>query len=231
MTFSKESAVQQSVDLLPQYPQLEISFLDESKLELSGSILVNREARGYRIYNAYQIKIVVPLISKELPYVLDVGRHICENYSHRYPDGKLCLETDTHVRIRFIDGFSLAQWITEYVEPYFFSYEFYQRYGEYPFGERGHGLDGILQTYSDVFFEPDIIKVFKLITFIANNEYRGHVLCPCGSGTKLRSCHGQYLIKYYLDKRLHTIVKEDYFIFEEAINEYNRQRDNSGKAK
>lgn len=72
----------------------------------------------------------------------------------------------------------------EYVEPYYFSYEFFQRYGEFPFGERGHDWEGIIQTYSDYFNEPDVVKTIKLMAFISGQKYRGHVLCPCGSGQK-----------------------------------------------
>lgn len=59
----------------------------------------------------------------------------------------------------------------EYVEPYYFSYEFFQRYGEFPFGERGHDWEGIIQTYSDYFNEPDVVKTIKLMAFISGQKY------------------------------------------------------------
>ena len=135
--------------------------MDETQVVLTGPILVNRSSKGFQVCKEYSVKIVIPLESEELPYVLDAGNHIDSNYPHRYLSGKLCLETDANIKIRFIDGFSLEAWMIEYVEPYYFSYEFFQRYGEFPFGERGHDWEGIIQTYSDYFNEPDVVKTIK----------------------------------------------------------------------
>ena len=177
------------------------------------------------------MKIVIPLESEELPYVLDAGNHIDSNYPHRYLSGKLCLETDANIKIRFIDGFFLEAWMIEYVEPYYFSYEFFQRYGEFPFGERGHDWEGIIQTYSDYFNEPDVVKTIKLMAFISGQKYRGHVLCPCGSGQKLRTCHGPFIMKFFADNRLNAIVRRDYLSIEEAVRKYDEQQRNTRTAK
>ena len=106
--------------------------MDETQVVLTGPILVNRSSKGFQVCKEYSVKIVIPLESEELPYVLDAGNHIDSNYPHRYLSGKLCLETDANIKIRFIDGFFLEAWMIEYVEPYNFSYEFFQRYGEFP---------------------------------------------------------------------------------------------------
>ena len=176
MIFSKEVAVQQVANLLHRYNGLYVNSMSEEKISLMGSITVNMSSLGFTLYKTYRVEIIIPLDSDELPYVLDVGNQIDGSYPHRYVDGKLCLETDTNIRIRFIDGFSLETWMSEYVETYFFSYEFYQRYGEFPFGERGHGWDGIIQTYSDFFNEADGAKTIKIMASISNGKYRGHAL-------------------------------------------------------
>ena len=151
MIISKAVAVQQANSLLHlyNYRKLKICTMEETEIVLAGSILINRSAKGFQLCKEYSVKIVIPLESEKLPYILDVGNHIDCNYPHRYLNGKLCLETDTSIRVRFVDGFSLEAWLEEFVEPYYFSYEFYQRYGEFPFGERGHDWEGIIQTYSD----------------------------------------------------------------------------------
>ena len=135
------------------------------------------------------------------------------------------------IKIRFIDGFFLEAWMIEYVEPYYFSYEFFQRYGEFPFGERGHDWEGIIQTYSDYFNEPDVVKTIKLMAFISGQKYRGHVLCPCGSGQKLRTCHGPFIMKFFADNRLKAIVRRDYLSIEEAVRKYDEQQRNTRTAK
>lgn len=231
MIFSKESAVQQVNNLLHLYNKLQICTMDETQIVLAGSILINRSSKEFQVYKEYSVKIVIPLESEELPYVLDTGNHIDSNYPHRYLSGKLCLETDTNIKIRFIDVFLLEAWMTEYVEPYYFSYEFFQRYGEFPFGERGHGWNGIIQTYSDFFNEPDCVKTIRLMASISTHQYRGHALCPCGSGKKLRYCHGTFIMKFYADDRLKVIVRKDFLSLEEDVKKYNEQQRNTKAAK
>ena len=231
MIFTKESGVQQVTNLLHLYEGLRINEIDETKISLTGTILVNRTSLEFTLCKEYCIEIVIPLESDELPYVLDVGNHIDCSYPHRYTDGKLCLETDTHIRIRFVDGFSLGAWMLEYVETYFFSYEFYQRYGEFPFGERGHGIAGVIQTYSDVFEETDTDKTIRLMASAATHQYRGHSSCPCGSGRRLRDCHGPAVMKFYRDNRLRLIVQEDCFLLREVVKKYDEQQQNSRKTK
>ena len=216
MIFSKEVAVQQVANLLHRYNGLYVNSMSEEKISLMGSITVNMSSLGFTLYKTYRVEVIIPLDSDELPYVLDVGNQIDGSYPHRYVDGKLCLETDTNIRIRFIDEFSLETWMSEYVETYFFSYEFYQRYGEFPFGERSHGFEGIIQTYSDIFKETDMRKTIRLMGSISTQQYRGHSLCPCGSDRKLRSCHGPLIMKFYTNDGLKAIVKKDYFLLEEA---------------
>lgn len=231
MIFDKESGMQQVNELLHLYTGLQLSSVSPDRIVLSGCIEINRISNGYTLCKKYQIEIIVPIFSEKLPYVIDVGHNIDENYPHRYMDRRLCLETDTCIRIRFIEGFSLPTWVSEYVEPYFFSYEYYNRYGEFPFGERGHGLEGIFQTYEELFEESNALKVFNLMASIITQRYRGHMLCPCGSGKKLRTCHGKAVMKYYIDERLNEIVCNDYEMISEVLKENDEQQRNSKQTK
>lgn len=208
MIFSKESALQQVNSLLQIYDKLHIEKESNEEIILSGEILVNRTSLSYHVYKAYKIEIHIPLESDELPYIFDVGNAIESNYSHRYISGKLCLETDSTIRIRFIDGFDLVSWMLEFVEPYFFSYEYYQRFGCFPFGERSHGIEGVLQSFGDVFQETDNIKVCKILKFIYSDRYRGHLPCPCGSGKKMRACHGDSIKPFFVNDGLKKIVED-----------------------
>lgn len=191
MIFSKESALQQVNSLLQIYDKLHIEKESNQEIILTGEILVNRTASSYTLYKTYHIEVHIPFESDKLPYVFDIGNAIDSNYNHQYKDGPLCLETDFAIRIRFVDGLNLVSWMQEFVEPYFFSYEYYQRFGCFPFGERSHGIEGILQSFGDVFQETDNIKVCKILMFIYSDCYRGHLPCPCGSGKKYKNCCGK----------------------------------------
>ncbi len=223
MIYTKELAYQQVEELLKVQSGLYIKAVSDVQIELAGNIYVNCESKGYVVSDNYPVRIIIPFNSDKLPYVIDEGNRISEDYSHRNDNGSLCLETDASIRVHFLDGFSLTAWLREYVEPYFFSYEFFRRYGEYPFGERGHGIDGIIETYQEFFQEEDSGKVIKLMHSICESTYRGHLPCPCGSGEKFRRCHGPVVMKYYTDTRLKEIVQTDYILVKDYLVKYYEQ--------
>ena len=231
MIFCKESAVQQIDHLLHIYDGLSIENILDTEIVLGGHILVNRTALGYQLYKKYQIRIIIPLNSDSLPYVIDIGNQIEKGYQHRYADGQLCLETDAAIRTYFIAGFNLEIWMRDFVEPYYFSYEYYQRYGVFPFGERAHGIEGVLQTYGEYFNEVDYVKIFRLMECIQFGQYRGHLPCPCGSGKKMRSCHGKFIKKFFENNNLKVIVQSDYKTIREVLDAYYEQSRNSNATK
>ena len=73
------------------------------------------------------------------------------------------------------------------------SYSYKRDYGFFPNGELSHGDKGMLEYYSDLFSVQDNWQVLGMLKILANNNYRGHVLCPCGSNKKVRNCHGDLL--------------------------------------
>lgn len=91
MIISKAVAVQQANSLLHlyNYRKLKICTMEETEIVLAGSILINRSAKGFQLCKEYSVKIVIPIESEKLPYVLDAGNHIDCNYPHRYLNGKL----------------------------------------------------------------------------------------------------------------------------------------------
>jgi hypothetical protein len=223
MILTKDAAMQQVESLLHRYGKLNIESVSDTEIVVTGDILINREAIDYQLNKEYNIKIRIPLESDVLPYIIDTGNHIDSSYPHRYSDGRLCLETDTAMRLHYVDGFDLLAWVTDYVEPYYFSYEYYQRYGYFPFGERAHGIEGLLQTYGECFGEIEYAVVCKLMIFAAYGRYRGHNMCPCGSGKKLRSCHGEQLFPFFKNEGMTQIIREDCRQIEEEL-EKNKQR-------
>lgn len=105
-------------------------------------------------------------------------------------------------------------------EPYYYSYEYYSRFGEFPFGERGHGLKGVVEVYQQLFNEPDLLKVCKLLSYVSHKKYRGHLLCPCGSGIITRKCHGKNIFPFICDNQLNDIAFRDYEEICKEIRKY-----------
>lgn len=74
-----------------------------------------------------------------------------------------------------------------------YSAKFFGRYGRYPFGDRPHGADGILEFYTER-YGVDEDGAVGVMECIATGKYRGHLECPCGSGLRGRDCHGPKII-------------------------------------
>lgn len=216
------------MELLERYPSLSICNQTTDHTTISGSIHIFRVFNGYTLNKAYTIEIGIPVNSTELPYITDIGGHIDNNYHHFYKETRqLCLATDTQIMFRFAEGFSLVAWMEEFVELYYFSYEYYQRYEEFPFGERSHGTLGILETYQDVFATRDVAKAYLILKFITSSSYRGHLQCPCGSGKKIRNCHGKKMLFAYQSKIVMDIMRKDFFKIDafvrKEIDEYQKK--------
>ena len=227
MIVSSASVHMQIAQLQQAQPELQVIHSDDEMVQLHGGILVHRSFNDYTVRKIYTVDIIVPLDSDELPYVIDTGHHIEKSYPHRSEEGELCLATETEIRIRFIDGFDLAEWMTEYVEIYFFSYEYFERYGVFPFGERQHGCMGIIQTYQDLFETRDELSAYNIMVHITSHSYRGHHRCPCGSGQTIRNCHGSRMRLFYNDCRRNQILRNDIVLCQLEIDRYRKHASNN----
>jgi hypothetical protein len=223
MIFTIETVTPQIAQMLHKYPDLAVVQSDSQMVRLHGHILVFRIYNDFNLRKTYTLDVVIPIGSDELPFVIDIERQIKQDYHHYYPNGKLCLATDSQIRISFIDGFDLIEWMSEFVELYYFSYEYYERFGIFPFGERTHGSWGIIQTYQDFLMAKDGFETYKLMHFIKNQVYRGHHPCPCRSGKSLRNCHGQAMLRFYKDVRIKKIMTDDLDAFDKELAEENER--------
>jgi hypothetical protein len=77
---------------------------------------------------------------------------------------------------------------------YLYSYSYLEKYGKLPFGDLSHGGQGLREFYSELFNTDDVRVILALLKIMADDSYRGHLPCPCGSGEILRKCHGPILI-------------------------------------
>lgn len=217
MIFYQAVALQQVQSLLQCYKELKVVTVEDSQIKLSGNIEINREWNDVRLNKDYSITIIIPIESNQVPYVIDAGNQIDSSYPHRYKDGGLCLEIDTVIKLKFLNGMTLSEWMLNYVETYFFSYEYFKRYGVFPFGERAHGIIGLLDYYGEKLNETDLTKTYYLMRYIATKPYRGHFKCPCGSQKHLRDCHGKYVIAYYNNFDAYEFLKQDLSLIEYTL--------------
>lgn len=74
--------------------------------------------------------------------------------------------------------------------PWLIGQVYYNKYDCWPWPTRNHGKEGILQGLSDFLNIKDLKIVERYVKLLVRkNPAKGHELCPCGSGRKLRNCH------------------------------------------
>ena len=134
---------------------------------IEGRIEINLHHNGYYVNNNYDIKIIIDNESPFSSKVYETKGAIREDYEHKYTDGMLCLSTPIDLKLAEAKDCSLVVFFYDFIEPYFFSYEYFERYGYYPFNDRCHGSVGILDSYCDLTGIKDYEKLAKLIMDIS----------------------------------------------------------------
>ncbi len=222
----KRTLASEIAELQQKYRGLTRVLETEACIELLGPLQFEASADGYEpITDEFEIKLIVPSsYPKELPWVRETGGRIKENYEHVFNNGKLCLAVPIEERLTFEQQPSLVGFVDKLLVPYLYGYCFWEKHGEHPFGEREHGEAGIVGFYVEKLGLSDDIQVLEVLLHLHQYGYRGHHDCPCGSGAKLRNCHGHALKKLY---QLHTseTVRRDFC----AVLKYCLQRDSEGE--
>lgn len=204
------------------YPDFEI-VKRENDFVLFGEIVLNHVFNGVRMTGKFNLEIVVPRdFPSAFPIVKELSKCIDENYSHRYKNGQFCLASNLELKMFFSQDTDICSFIEKYVIPYLYTYRFYEEYGVYPYGERSHGIMGDLEYLKDLFEVDSWGQVMDIVLFVAKSTYRGHLLCPCGSGKRIRNCHG-VLIKKVMNAELQ---EECRVILLEIEKEYVRKVEN-----
>lgn len=203
------SQIERIHEIIDAYPSFQIEEESGEYIKLSGGLNVHRCFEQFVLNRTYEIDIFISEYEGKLPYVVDRGKVVDSEYPHIYSDGKLCLATDIDMQMAFDKDPSLVRWIKDFVEPYFVSYEYYKRYGMFPVGERAHGALGILQSYMEI-FNVDLCRAKQIILYLSCKSYRGNQSCPCGSGIRIRKCHGKVFLKFYNNPVLRDQVRADH---------------------
>lgn len=204
----KRDVGKQIEELLINQPGLAINKESNTEFVLEGTITVNGRIKQFNLQKTYHVRLIIPKELSSLPKAYEIGEAIDKSYEHKYPNGGLCLDTDTAIKLYFANGFDLLEWFNKYVQGYFISYEFYKRFGVYPFGDRRHGFEGILDTYKEIFDVDSDNSVVRIMAHIAVKEYRGHHDCPCGSGKRIRNCHGKQMRIFYNDEERSVLIQD-----------------------
>lgn len=189
---------EQFQELCLGFPGLSLQRYAEGPWYVRGQLKFSRAYLKQNIEDEYSIEILIPQdYPLVLPKTFETGGRIPRDF-HQYQDGSLCLGAPLATKQKFRKQPSLFGYVEGSVIPYLYSYSYKCKFGKLPFGELSHGGKGILEYYQEVFSVRDPRRVRKFLQILADGNYRGHSRCPCGTGKRLRSCHGELLLELML---------------------------------
>ncbi len=124
------------------------------------------------------------------PIVFEVGAAI-ERIAdrHMYTSGVCCLCVWEEWLAKTRDT-SFQAFCDGPLHNFFLSQVIYDQTGKWPFDERSHGAKGIAEGVASALgLELSETQANRYAQALAARELKGHWMCPCGSGQKLRDCH------------------------------------------
>ena len=179
---------------------------DKENQMIKGRLPIVRNVNDEIVNCCYNVEID---LKHQPPQVKEVDG-IIKKYTHIYRGGRLCLSTDIEQFI-YIQEKGLFEWFEKYVISYFLTYEYYLKYRVYPFGEYSHDKKGEIESLSQI-LDVNEEHVIETTDYILHKNYRGHDLCPCGSGKRIRNCHKDIVLKYKKDEYREIFTKENNYL-------------------
>ena len=216
---------EQIKELINSYPQLKIINETADKYVVAGKVFINAQYNNIQLADSFDIEInVFKDFPKRIPDIIEKSQKIPSNFEHVNSDRTLCLAVDTDMLINLKESKNLLIWFNKYVVSFFFTCMFFDRYGKFPYGERSHGDEGVIEFYKEIFNTENIEAIFRLLQFATGKEKQSkNSLCPCGSHIKYRKCHLKQIEKiqdieevkrdlYIIRKRI-SVGKKTFFLF------------------
>lgn len=203
----RDKLIQQAQEVISAQPGL---CLEEhgSDITLVGRYVLDGIYENIPFYDEFDLEIKVPweypLI---IPEVKERGKRITSSgYTHVFDTDNLCLGATCDLIDRIQSSSSLLDYLDSVIPSYLYGFLYFEKYGTVaPYGERSHRGVGLEEAYKERYGVFDSIRLYQLLGILGGaTRYRGHIPCPCGSGKKLRNCHGPALLR---DR------ESDYFLY------------------
>lgn len=214
--------IQQMEEVQAQHKNLQLNADIYRKYSVVGSIAFVFPIGTHRITDRYEIRLDIPDSYPDMPPIaFETGGKITQSFMHFMGRGNFCLEAPVEVRRRFSLHKNLCRFIDDQIIPYLATYSYKKEYGKPPFGERSHGVPGLLEYYAE-FLQLDNaqpIPVLRLLKCLADSVFLPNIMCPCGSGKRFGDCHYQKIEElrpHYTPREFEVELKE--------IIKYERRR-------
>jgi hypothetical protein len=187
----------QYLDSKEKYPGLSLIIKDNIPVVL-GPLDFCAEFNGETINSVFTVEITFPNNFPDSPPIAkEIGGCIPQEF-HKFSDESLCLGTPAIINMVFAKDTTIIGFIEKLLIPYLYSFCYKEKHGVMPYGEL-HGEEGIFESYKDLFKTSSDYVALQLLKILAEDNYRGHLPCPCESGKNVRNCHGPVLLEIKMD--------------------------------
>lgn len=140
----------------------------------------------------YQIEVVFPSdYPRSLPKVRETGGRIPRVIDrHVYPrSGNACLFVEEQWLVNVGGEPSFLELLDGPLRNFLIGQSLVEAGQPWPFGERSHGIEGLLEAYGEWFGTQDEATIVRHLEYLSREIIKGHWECPCGSRKNLRNCH------------------------------------------
>lgn len=185
--------IEQMEEVQAEHPGLELICDANGGLCVRGPIGFTMDYNDHVIEDTYDIELAIPGdFPNSPPTVKETASAIPDGFHQFESSGMLCLGAPVDVSRHFAQHRRLIGFINDQVIPYLYSYSCYRDHGVLPHGELDHGPSGLLDYYME-HFGASAFTTLKLLRCLADGVAPPIGPCPCGSGRRLRNCHGPKL--------------------------------------
>lgn len=198
---------------------IENILLNDNSYIVKGWLSFRANFKEIIIRDNFKIELKIPVnFPNELPIVKEIGGRINRNKNNHINVDKgnsLCLGTPIEIALKLRDNISISNFIDKLVIRFLYAFSYKEKYGYYPWGERKHGNEGILQSYKDLFKLKSNKQTIKFLSKICDCRFNGRKACPCSKKLNhkkilFKNCHKPYVDKI---KKIYPIekIKQEFY--------------------
>lgn len=166
-------------------PELTIYPQSDGSIDIVGNFILYSEGAPY---DSYKVKISVPSsFPAKAPKVREVGERIPRIPDrHINPDGTACLYVPDEEYKFLTSKTELTEFLDNTIRCFFYSQTHFEKGGNWPFGERSHGILGIFEYYKELTDIDTFQDLKTLLRLSLKKKLRPWYICFCGK--KITQC-------------------------------------------
>lgn len=181
---------EQIQELTECYPGLSERGQSKFGVTLSGPVAFEASFGNNEISDVFDVEMFIPHEFPDAhPVVWEAGCRISKDFTHVNIDGSFCLAVPLDINEVLSKNPSLLGFVDNLLIPYLYSYCYWEKFKEMPYGERSHGAKGYLEYYLELFNTKNVSSVLRGVISLLVDGYKPHEKCACGSEKKALRCH------------------------------------------